>query len=280
MFTFTAMTTEIRVVVPHVDEGEERRLAACVVARFERSEQTFSRFREQSELSAWNRAPGTFEPSEELRGALWRAARYESLTGGLFSARVGATLRAQGYDRSFAPGALDRDEPPASAPRSAGEIDLGGMIKGWTVDRAAEELPAGSAVDAGGDMRLGGGGPDGTGWLVDVEDPRDARATLITLRVRDAAVATSAPNRRTWRRGAARTHHLIDPRTGAASESDLAQVTVVASSAERADVMAKAAFVAGRARGRALLEAVGLGGVFVMRDGDVALVGRLEVAHG
>ena len=124
---------------------------------------------------------------------------------------------------------------------------------------------------------LRGDGPEGEGWLVDVEDPRDASRVLVTLRLRGGAIATSASNRRSWRRGTARMHHLINPRTGAPAETDLAQATVLAETAERADVLAKVAFVLGSSDGATFLRQVGASGVLVKRDGRVLDVGRLEV---
>jgi thiamine biosynthesis lipoprotein len=102
---------------------------------------------------------------------------------------------------------------------------------------------------------------------------------LLTLRLSDEAVATSGANRRRWRLGDREGHHLIDPRTGQPATTDLAQVTVVAPSAELADVLAKVAFLRGGADGRALLEGCeGVSGVLVLADGDLRLTGDLEVA--
>ncbi|MCB9562604.1 MAG: FAD:protein FMN transferase [Kofleriaceae bacterium] len=125
---------------------------------------------------------------------------------------------------------------------------------------------------------LRGAGPDGRGWLVDVEDPGAVGATLLTLRLRDRAVATSAPNRRRWRVGADVGHHLIDPRRGRPAISDLAQVTVVADRAETAEVVAKTVFVLGATAGTTWLRGwPGLGAVLVGRTGAVQLVGDLDV---
>lgn len=294
MATFRAMTTDVSVVVPFGDEAEEARLAQLAAKIFEHSEQTFSRFRPESELSRLNRAEGRFEASQELVHALVRAQRYEELTGGLFNARVGEAMVAAGYDRTFPALKAGRAKTERLAPTPCSNnrlcivghvverpmdvsIDLGGMIKGHTVDRVAEVLPAVAAVDAGGDMALRGGGFDGEGWIVDVEDPRDAERVLLSFRVNDAAVATSAPNRRTWRMKNGRAHHLIDPRTGAPSTSDLLQATVVASTTERADVLAKVAYLAGHRAAVALLEVAAVSAVLVREDGRVTRIGPLEV---
>ncbi len=282
--TFRAMGTDVSVIA----EDDEAVVAAEVAAIFRDAEERFSRFLETSELSALNRAEGPFAASIPMFDALERARRYMEMTGGIFDPGVGAALVAHGYDKSFAPAALDRravasvqatsfsgvslDARARSAARPAGTlVDLGGMIKGATVDAAARAFRDAGAIDAGGDAVV-----RGRAWPVEVEDPLDARRVLVTLSLSNAAVATSAPNRRRWRAGERVAHHLIDPRTGAPAESDLLQVTVVAPSAELADVSAKTAFVLGEREGRRFLDRHALGGVLVRQDGGVAFVGRVS----
>ena len=295
--TFRAMNTDVGVAAPGLAPDEELALAQRVADVFEASERTYSRFRHDSELSALNRASGPTTVSAELLDVLHRARRYSHLTGGAFDPAIGGALVALGYDRSFAPGALDR-AASAVAPRAASildllldnatrsvrrppalQIDLGGLVKGRTADLAAALLPVPGYIDAGGDAVLRGDGPDGGGWLVDVEDPCEPERTVLALRVRDRAVATSAPNRRRWRLGAGEAHHLIDPRTMRSADTDLAQVTVVAASAELADVLAKTTFILGARAGRAFLARLPeVGAVLVRRDAMVELIGDLEVA--
>lgn len=298
MRTFRAMTTDVVVAAPALDDAAEHALAERIAAVFADTERRFSRFRPDSELSRLNRATGAVTVSRELIALLGAARRHVAASDGWFDPAIGGALCAAGYDRSFSDGALDRDaEPRACAPARftdlviderrrrvvrppALQIDLGGFLKGHTADRAAALAQVPCMVDAGGDAVLRGAGPDGQGWLVDVEDPADPRRSVVTLRVRDGAVATSAANRRRWRAGAIRAHHLIDPRTGAPARSDLAQATVLASRAEQADVLAKVAFLRGAAGAVRMLDGQsGIGGVLVSRDGSVRLVGDLEVAR-
>ncbi len=82
-------------------------------------------------------------------------------------------------------------------------------------------------------------------------------------------MATSTKLRRSWTRGERTLHHLIDPRTGLPAETGVASVTVVAGEAWRAEVLAKAAFVAGLDDGRALVEEAGATGLLVTDDGAV-----------
>lgn len=296
-YTFRAMNTDVTVSWPALEEADEQRLTARVASLFAEKERRFSRFRHDSELARINRSAGPVEVSEEMFAALVTARRYTSLTRGAFDPAVGRALASLGYDRSFSPGALDRRE---ERPIDAGEgtfldvgldaetrtvtrpegvvIDLGGMIKGRTVDEAARQTSSPAAIDAGGDAVLRGAGPDGAGWIVDIEDPADDARVILSLAVTDRAVATSAPNRRRWRLGATDAHHLIDPRSRRPARADLAQVTVLAPRAELADVLAKSVFILGSVEGRALLEQIdGVSGVLVGVDGRVTRFGALEV---
>jgi FAD:protein FMN transferase len=283
------------------DGDDEEAIAAQAAETFEAAERRFSRFRADSELSALNRAEGPFVASRELFALLERARAYVELTSGLFDPGVGGALCALGYDRSFTPGGLDRPRARA-VPRSGTfldvlleratrtvfrprhvQLDLGGIAKGATVDEASSHLRGAGAIDAGGDAVLRGAPAGQDSWLVDVEDPTDASRTLATLAVSDAAVATSAGNRRRWRVAHTEAHHLIDPRTQTSAASDLTQVTVVAPTAELADVLAKSAFLLGACEGRRFVEAQPrTGAVLVLRSGRTELVGALdvrEVAH-
>jgi len=296
MHTFHAMGTDVTVGAPTLSRADETALAQRVASLFEEHEQRFSRFRAGSELSRLLASEVPTIVSPEMFETLWSAQRHLEATAGLFDPAVGATLAALGYDRSFDEGPLDRDVArPGPARASFREvvldpwnrqvvrpanvqIDLGGLVKGRTVDEAARLLPALGVVEAGGDAFLRGAGLDGRGWCVDVEDPRDPERVLVTLRIADRAVATSAPNRRRWWVGETRMHHLIDPRTRAPARSDLAQVTVVAASPQLAGVLAKTLFPLGLAAAREALAAPPeLGTVRVGLDGSLELVGALDL---
>ena len=293
---FRAMNTDVTVLAPAVSIEDERRLARQVAEIFEASEQRFSRFRPESELCRLNRLGRLSPASTPFLAVLARAERFVRLSGGRFNPTVGGSLIAAGYDRSFEPG-CDQRQPAREAPGPATPfeaiavdhrlrsvtlppgvtLDFGGFIKGWTVDQAARLLPPNAVIDAGGDAILRGAGPDGRGWIIDVEDPTDPVREVLTLRLRDRAVATSAPNRRRWRTAAGTMHHLIDPYTGRPSRSDLAQVTVLGDTVEEADVLAKTALLLGAGEGRSFLKGrSGIAAVLVQRDGQVEVVGKVE----
>jgi thiamine biosynthesis lipoprotein len=101
--------------------------------------------------------------------------------------------------------------------------------------------------------------PDGGAWGIDVLDPFDERVR-VTIGLEAGAVATSSRARRTWLVGERARHHLVDPSTQLPVANDVVAVTVVASEGWRAEVLAKAAFVAGIDDGLAFLDRCGAAG--------------------
>jgi thiamine biosynthesis lipoprotein len=288
--TFRAMGTDVSVVV---DGDTEVDAGAIAPDLLEHLEAKWSRFRATSEVSRLNDAGGVWTVvSSETFDLVDRAVGAWRDTGGRFDPTVLPALVAAGYDRDFAEVAAREDDgvgaPAAPAPGCAGveldatvgairlppevRIDLGGIGKGRAADVLVGALldagARGVLADLGGDVGVGGEPPRDEGWLVEVDDPLGSGDTgRISLRA--GAVATSTRLRRAWTRFGRPQHHLIDPRTGAPAATGLASVTVVAGSVCRAEVLAKAALVAGAHDGAALLAGAGVTGVLVHDDGRV-----------
>ena len=262
-------------------------------ALFAAHERTMSRFLPDSELSALNRsAPRPFQASPLLFDVVSESVGWACITEGVFDPTVIDVLEAVGYDRPFdllAPSraavlerpktctgrwraiALDYDHEIIDLPAGV-RIDLGGIGKGYSVDRAIAALGPGAnaIVNASGDLYAAGDGPEGEGWYVGVQDPFDTTGDVAILNVNDRAVATSGSIKRHWTAGDARYHHLIDPRTGGSSAGDLATVTVVAPTATQADVLAKTAFLLGAHEGLRFVErSVGAAAIAITAQGDV-----------
>ena len=142
-------------------------------------------------------------------------------------------------------------------------LDLGAVAKGLAVDAAARELQPYTdfAIDAGGDLYLGGRNPSGAAWSVGIRHPRRDGELIDSLRVSDRAVCTSGDYERPVA-SATQEHHILDPRTGA-SPTAAASVPVVAPTAMLADALATAVFVLGPADGIRLLERHGVGGLIL-----------------
>jgi thiamine biosynthesis lipoprotein len=246
--TFPAMGTEVELLLDAEPSAGGDAALAGAEREFERLEALLSRFRPDSELSALNRL-GALDAGDDLVAVTALALEARERTGGRFDPTVHDALVSAGYDRTF-------DEVPADGvsggPRPCGgdvridgrrieiepgyRLDLGGIAKGYAVDRAAELLGAAGPclVNAGGDLAA-----RGRSWPVGVETG-DGQ---ITLALENGAIATSGRDRRHWRRDGADAHHLIDPAAGRPAESGFLRVTVVASTAVEAEVLAKAVFL-------------------------------------
>jgi thiamine biosynthesis lipoprotein len=279
---FRAMGTTVTLLGP-AGAGDDalRSAARRVEERFEEMEQRFSRFRRSSELSTVNRAAGMpVEVSEDFAEVMRYALDGAERTGGLFDPTILPALVAAGYDRDF--DLIGVGERTTAGPVRVRQdawrevrldgttlvcpvdvaIDLGGLAKGWTVDRAAQdaaEVLPWAAVNAGGDLRiLGDPGPGGL--PVAVEDPFDRDLEVLRLSLDGGAVATSSTARRAWGPGL---HHVIDPRTGLPAATHILQATVWARTCAEAELWSKWALLTGRPS----LDRVS--GVLVTDDGTV-----------
>jgi thiamine biosynthesis lipoprotein len=208
-------------------------------------EARLSRFLPDSALSRLNRERQMRDA--QLAKLLRVAMRFRQTTLGAFDPTLGSQLATLGYDRTYsavcAPVVDQRSAIAADfrvvidgqhvSLEGSGEVDLGGIAKGWTVDRVVAQLRATGAesvlVDGGGDI-----GVHGAAWPIGVGE--DLSVTL-----RDGAVATSSTLRRRWLSAQGDTlHHVLSPRTGLPSESSVDTVTVVARDATTADALATA----------------------------------------
>jgi len=289
------MGTDITVVVPPGADDAYQLAFETITAWHQR----FSRFRPDSELSALNRAAGVpFAASQELFSAARTAVEAARASAGLFDPLLATRMAELGYDRTFAvlpvigeprplaawtPGrwreiVLDPERWTIRLPADSG-LDLGGLAKGMAVDAALASLVAAgvpyAAVNAGGDLAVHGLPPGFAAWPILVEG---AGRRVVTLP--HGALATSSTMNRRWRMGSDLVHHLVDPRTGLPSTSDVVLASVAAASCAAAEVAAKAALLAGRVAGEAFIEQERLAGLLVGRDGSVRRVGRWSGRDG
>lgn len=257
---FRAMGTDVSLLGPagHPASAEA---ADAVRATFAREEQRFSRFRGDSELTQVNGRAGFPTPVSKVFEEVVRISlRAAAATEGRFDPAVLNAVVAAGYDRDLdevLAGARGALHPPSRCGRwteieiRPGEIrlpvevglDLGGLAKGWTVDRACgAALNAGlpwALVNAGGDLALTGDTPS---VEVAVDDPDRTGEELLRIRLDAGALATSSVRRRAWGEGL---HHVIDPRSGAPAVGETIQATVWAPTCADAEVLATDALLQG-----------------------------------
>ncbi len=286
-FAWRAMNCDVSVQLE--TEADGKALLGGLPAEVEAIEARLSRFRAASELMALNVQAGQWVTASDVLFENVQAAKQASrLTDGMFNPLVLPALVAAGYDRSFpeirhpetthpVPAADWRGiglRPTTREVRIPAEsaLDLGGVAKGWTAARLADELAAYGPclVNIGGDL-VARGAPQGLpGWEVSVEDPFDHHA-LATLWLRDAALVTSGTDFRRWTSAkGVEKHHIVDPRTGSPAETDVLTVTVHHPHAPTAEAYAKAVLLRGAQAGLDWLQSQwNAAGLVVRRDGAV-----------
>jgi thiamine biosynthesis lipoprotein len=142
------------------------------------------------------------------------------------------------------------------------QLDLGGIAKGYAVDRAVSLLRergvTAALVSAGGSTLYALGAPPETlGWDVELQDPLDARKTAMNLVLRNRALSVSGTSEKWFEAGGRRYGHVMDPRTGRPVEGVLS-VAVVTDTGTRGDALDNAFYVAGVEHTRRRISTLGV----------------------
>ena len=301
--TTAAMGTVVSVRVAGGAPAERPQRVQRALAWFAQVESICSRFDANSEVRRLCAHVGTPVPvSALLFEVLQFALAVAAASDGAFDPTLGALGEARGFDRHW------RSSLPTSAtsaPRDARDVrdvratrdgqrtnawrtvvldarqhtvmlriplllDLGAVAKGLAIDLAARELAdcEDFAIDAGGDLYVGGSNSAGKPWSVGLRDPSSPDTVFARLRVRNQSVCTSGDYARVSSDGVST--HLIAPASDDAASDDAAtraiSATVVAPHAMVADALATAAYIMGPTRGIALLEQQGVQGLIVSAD--------------
>lgn len=272
-------------VVGHAADSQEeilrKQAAGRAFAWFYRIEECCTRFDAQSEVMQLSAQGGVPVPvSTLLYEVVQFALAVAEESGGAFDPTVGHAMETRGFNRNYRTGEGIRTPLDSEGPVSYRDVrldphrrtitllrplifDLGAIAKGLAIDLAARELRPfqNFAIDAGGDLYLGGCNGKGNPWSIGIRHPRRENELIDSLRVSDQAVCTSGDYERKSSREE-HGHHIIDPRTGSSSPA-VASVTVVAPAAILADAIATAAFVLGPEEGVRLFDRLGVDGLIV-----------------
>ncbi len=150
------------------------------------------------------------------------------------------------------------------------QLSLGALAKGYAADRLAEILRAdglsSALINLGGNVYAMGSKPDGSGWKIGVQDPKNPDRLIGKITARNLAVVTSGDYQRYFEADGVRYHHIFDPKTGYPSDSGLRSVTVIAEDAVLADSLSTAIFVAGADKGKELLKKYNARGIMITDD--------------
>ncbi|MGA2601782.1 MAG: FAD:protein FMN transferase [Bryobacteraceae bacterium] len=266
-------------VVDHGRPDAARHAISQAYAELVRIDALMSEWKPESPISQVNAAAGKapVEVPAELRAMIERSIDYGEKSQGTFDITWHGMAGIWHFDDAFVPpsnvaveAALKRvnfreirvEGNSVFLPRAGMSIGLGGIAKGYSVDRAAAVLAqAGfrdTLVDGGGDLFASGVREDRTPWRLGVQNPREEHGKMIgVVLASNQAVATSGDYERFRIVNGIRYHHIIDPRTGYPANASMS-VTVIAESAERAVVLCKPIFILGAEKGLAVARAEGV----------------------
>ena len=254
-------------------------------------DQAMSTYKPDSELSAFNDAPGGQEVtlSPALAEVIALAFDVNARSGGAFDVTVGPLVDRWGFGTRGGLQDLPSDAELEALKARLGHdhltfdgttlrkddtalrVDLSAIAKGYGVDQAALALEAAGyddfMVEVGGEIRVSGNTEAGRPWRLAIEKPSATeRAIYEVVELRDQALATSGDYRNFTVVQGTRYSHTIDPTTGRPVTHHLASVSVVASTCAEADALATALNVLGPQRGLALAEREGLAALFLVGD--------------
>lgn len=300
------MDTRVDLTLYAVDKKTSERIAGDVFTEMERLENIFSRTVAASDLDRINQAAGEewVEVSPELFFVLSKALEFAELTGGAFDPTVAPLLELWGFGTAHprVPSGdelqkvlplidyrlveLDEDRSMVYLPLKGMKLDLGGIAKGFIIDRGMETIRKfdvqASFLNAGGDIRIYGEKPSGERWTVGIQDPNvngqgSDISYIAALRLEgEGSVVTSGDYQRFFEEQGEKYHHILNPADGKPARQ-VKSVTIVADDALTADALSTAVFVLGREKGLALLgHFPGVNGVIVDQDGRVYYSPGLE----
>jgi len=290
--SYTAMGTAIDIRIWTERDVPARAAMDDAHAEIKRLEAMMTTWNDTSEVAQLNKSAGgaPVKVSDELLDVLEGARRIYDESGGVFDITFEGLKGLWHFDQDLVPELPSDDAIKARLPLIDGKkleldraaktarlaakdmkINLGGIAKGYAVDKAAAVLAKHGFTDvvvqAGGDLLVKGRkGQDP--WRVGIKDPRGTDYFAIAP-IRDASFSTAGDYERGFVKDGVRYHHILDPRTGKPATA-CRSVTVLAKDALTADQLDDAIFILGPEAGMKLLDKhPGAGAVVVDKDNKV-----------
>jgi thiamine biosynthesis lipoprotein len=293
-----SMACTYTVVVYGTDPKQLPLITTAALDEVDRIDALMSNYKPESPLSQINREAGEHpvlvEP--ELFHFLQRCVHYSQQSEGGFDVTVGPLMKAWGFFRGegripwsfelwsvlrnvgYQHLRLDAAQRTIQFARSGMELDLGGIAKGYAVDRVVDLLKEQhierAFVSAGGSTLYGlGAPPDSPGWEVKVQDPispHDPKKSATTVVLKNKCLSVSGNYEKFFKVRGVTYSHVMDPRTGRPVENMLS-VAVITENGTDGDALDNAFYVQGVDKGKALLPLYpGIEVLFFLPDGDKA----------
>ncbi len=277
------MDTWVTITVYDFDSDKAESAIDKAFQRMRQVEHAASIYDLQAEAYQLNEQGRIDNPSDDLWGIIEAAIAQYSITDGTFDVTVEPLLELWRYkeetgvqfwelDSATQQQAISEVMPVIGADgikmistpqrsillKTGMKITLGGIAKGYAVDRGLEILCQEgiqhSLIDAGGDIGAFGGKPDNQRWKLALRNPKEEASSMVTFAITDGAIATSGNYERFFD-STAEVGHIMDPRTGYSSQSS-SSASVISPTCAQADALATAAFILGPRSGMELVNSL------------------------
>jgi len=268
------MGTAIHVELWHEDPRQGAILTGAVIDEMHRIDILMSTYKPDSELSRVNAqaANGPVKVSDELLGLIVRALEYSVITSGAFDITYASAGQYYDFRKGRRPSdkqleralpaidyrhvIVDRDNATIAFTQAGVRIDLGGIAKGYAVDRSIQILQQAGVhnalVSAGGDTRVIGKRWNRS-WKIGIRDPRKQGGVVTMIPLQDSAISTSGDYERYFEEDGERYHHILNPGTGKSTHT-IHSSSIIGGKAIDTDALSTSVFVLGVKRGLALID--------------------------
>jgi thiamine biosynthesis lipoprotein len=278
----------ITVFAENSNQANESMKAAF--AEIDRIENLMSLYKNDSEVSILNRQGFIDQPSQDLWRVIMVSEGYSDLSHGAFDitcqplldlwdqvkvtkrlptdAQIQETRKLVDYNK-IKYGQMRNN---ISFRETGMKITLGGIAKGYALDRAMDILKENgikhALVNAGGNILVMGGKPNGEKWSIALKNPRNTSQYITEIFLKDGAVATSGDYERYFMYNATRIHHIMDPRTGYSANKSIS-ATVITKKGVDSDALSTTIFVLGPDEGMNMIEQLDVEGLIISEDREI-----------
>ncbi len=292
--------TKIDITAIHTDIDSMKKAMYYSFREIERIQGVMSIQIDTTEASHINQNAGIapVKVSGELYSIISRSIEYSKKYDGIFDITIGPISELWGFSSdkkitevpdsniiksliklvNYKLIKLDPVDTSVFLPEKGMKIDLGGIAKGYAVDRASKIMREHGMndffVNAGGDIFVSGTKTADQKWSIGIKDPRDEKKLIGEFEVSDLAIGTSGDYERFVIIDGKRYHHIFDVHTGypvMISESG----TAVATTTEEAVILSKVVFITGADEYMKTKNESGIEGVIVSEDGKIVFDDRM-----
>jgi thiamine biosynthesis lipoprotein len=292
--TRNSMYTVVSITVVSHTENQAKKAINASFAELDRVAILLNFYSDTSEISLINRQAGVnpARVSKDTLDIIEKAIYVSEETEGAFDVTVGPLVKLWDLKNEVIPEKMeveakkqivgyknivvDRAASTVFLKVKGAQIDLGGIIKGYAVDKVVEVLHqngiSSGVIAVGGEVRSLGKKPDGEPWNVGVQNPRQKGPddqVIATIELSDKALSTSGDYIRFFERDGVRYHHLLDPKTGYPSRQ-CGSTTIVADNNTTTDGFSKI-FILGPEKGLAAAKKLGFDVLYIDCNGGIIM---------